>query len=106
VGAHFIYTDGSQQNSITTFAITTETETLAFGKLPPYSSIQSAGILGILEALKIIQKMHGKFVICSDSLGSIEAIKNTQNNKMYPALIRSIPTKHYLRLKILWTPGH
>jgi len=50
--------------------------------------------------------MHGKFVICSDSLGAIEAIKNTQNNNMYPALIRSILTKHYPKFKILWTPGH
>lgn len=100
----FIYTDGSGTDTSTTFAISTETSIMRFGRLTYYSSIFSAEIIDINEALEIIINTPGKFTICSDSLSSLDAISNTNNRDYYPTYIKSLLTQHKNKKKLLWVP--
>jgi len=76
----FIFTDGSKMNSTIAYAITTDTYIIKYGILPPYSSVLSAEIIAILVAIDQVKSTRGKFMICSDSLSAIDAIRNTNND--------------------------
>jgi len=102
----FIFTDGSKMNSTISYAITTDTYIIKYGILPPYSSVLSAEIIAILVAIDQVKSTRGKFMICSDSLSAIDAIRNTNNNNFYSNKIRSLLTKLSPKIKILWIPGH
>lgn len=102
----FIYTDGSRQNNVTGYAITTEAHTLKYGNLPYYSSVLSAEIIAILEALNFVKSSKGSFVICSDSLSALDSISNINNTDYYASLIRSLLTTLLHRVTIIWIPGH
>ncbi|XP_044573254.1 uncharacterized protein LOC123257582 [Drosophila ananassae] len=102
----FIYTDGSLYNHIPAYAITTETTVLKMAILPTYSSVFTAEIIAILEAIEISRTIKGKICICSDSLSALNSIKNIDNNSHYPTLIRESITKLYPKIKILWIPSH
>lgn len=90
----FIYTDGSGTDTSTTFAISTETSIMRFGRLTYYSSIFSAEIIDINEALEIIINTPGK----------LDAISNTNNRDYYPTYIKSLLTQHKNKKKLLWVP--
>jgi len=102
----YIYTDGSQLNSITSFAITNTSESITSYLLPHYSSVFSAEIIAITEALKTFKNKSGKYCICSDSLSALDAISNPNNNEHYTTLARSILQKTFPKFKLLWVPGH
>nr|AAA74495.1 unknown protein [Drosophila teissieri] len=102
----FIFTDGSKINCIITFAITTDTNILKQGILPPYSSVLTSETIAILEAIELIKTRRGKFGIWFDSLSAIDSIKNPNNNSFYPNRIRSLITQLAPKIKIMWIPGH
>uniref|UniRef100_W8C2B6 RNA-directed DNA polymerase from mobile element jockey n=1 Tax=Ceratitis capitata TaxID=7213 RepID=W8C2B6_CERCA len=102
----FIYTDGSQSNTLSTYSITTENTVLKSGILPFYSSVLSAETIAILEAIQIIKTKRGKFIICSDSLSALKSISNPNNSEIYPSAIRSLLIKHIPKIRLLWVPGH
>lgn len=103
---NFIFTDGSKINYTISFAITTETDVLKYGILPPYSSVLTSETIAILEAIELTKNRRGKFIICSDSLSAVDSIQNTNNNSFYPSRIRSLITQHAPKIKIMWIPGH
>lgn len=100
----FIYTVGSKLNDTITYAITTETAVLKYGILPPYSSVLTAET--ILKAIEHCKNMRGKFIICSDSLSTIDAINNTNIKNFYHDKIRSQIIHLSPRIKLIWIPGH
>jgi len=102
----FLYTDGSKTQNTTSYAITTENDPLKIGLLPHYTSVYSAEIIAIREAILLAKTKTGKFVICSDSLSSIQAINNIDNHKYYASAIRSQLIQVYPKIRLLWVPGH
>jgi len=101
-----IFTDGSQINDITAYAITSEHNIIRTGIIPFFSTVFSAEAIAITEALNIFKNKPGKYAIYTDSLSTIDAIKNTSNSDYYPSIIRNILTKHHPKFKIIWIPGH
>jgi len=102
----FIYTDASQNQDTTAYAITTENIVLKRAILPNYTSVYTAEIIAILEATEIGLNNKGKICICSDSLSAIHSILNIDNSAYYPTKIRGIINNAYPKIKILWVPSH
>lgn len=102
-----IFTDGSKTNSSTSFAVVKENgDLISNALLPPYFSVFTAELLAIKSAITFAQQNKGNFVICSDSLSVINAIKNISNESESIAYIRNILTKSKNKIKVLWVPGH
>lgn len=102
----FIYTDGSKEGDNVGFSVTSESETISSFLLPTYSSIFTAEIIAILIALQYTKKFNKKFAICTDSLSSIDAILNINNQTYYPSLIRNLLYLQSPNIKLIWVPGH
>lgn len=62
--------------------------------------------MAIYKAIEYAKKARGKYIICTDSMSSIEAIKNTSNNAILVSLIRDMCIKHSNKIKLFWVPGH
>ncbi|XP_075157715.1 uncharacterized protein LOC142230980 [Haematobia irritans] len=102
----FIYTDGSKCSESVSFAVTTENCVIFNALLPSeFSSIYTAEIIAIMEAIKFVGKGK-RAIICTDSLSAIRAITNPNNNDYYPSFIRSSLINVHPRVKIMWVPGH
>jgi len=95
----FVYTDGSKADGISGFSITDENNLLKSGLLPMYSSSYTSEITGILEATKLCQGKSGKHAICTDSLSSLNSIKNLNKHSYYFTSIRNIITKNFHKKK-------
>lgn len=102
----FVYTDGSQMNESTGYAITSETEVLKMGLLPTYSTVFSSELIAIHEAILLLKTRRGKFMICSDSLSSLNAIKNVNNNTYHVVEIRNLLIRFFPKFTLLWVPSH
>lgn len=102
----FIYTDGSQIKDLTGFAVTTNSSILKMGILPTYSSVYTAEIIAIYEAIMTLKTIRGKYIICSDSLSSLNAIKNTSNHSYYATEIRNLLIRNFPKFTLLWIPSH
>ena len=75
----FLFTDGSKTNLGSAFAVVDhEGKTISKGLLEEFSSVLSAETMGILRALEI--SGNNKVIICTDSLSTLEAIKNTETD--------------------------
>lgn len=102
-----LFTDGSVKDNLASYAVIANTETHS-SRIPNYSSIFTAEMLGILEAIKIIKtKANHKFVIISDSLSSLTRLTrmydfNPLINKIKNALDECKSKDIYL----LWVPSH
>lgn len=95
-----------KNKDIIAYSITKENNVLEIANLPHYSSVFSAEIIAIYKAVTTVKYQPGKYVICSDSLSSLQAIQNLNNNDYYPFLIRSILTTHYPKVILIWVPSH
>lgn len=102
----FIYTDGSQINSITGYAVATKDSLIKYGILPPFTTVFSAEIIAIYEAISILKKNRGRYIICSDSLSSLNAIKNISNQSFYANEIRNLLIRLFPKFLLIWIPSH
>lgn len=101
---NFLYTDGSKNEHGTSFAVVDDLgNTRIKGLLPSSASIFTAEAFAILKATNFTD--HNRTVIFSDSLATITAIKNINNQTEIINRIRDkiISNKN---LKIIWVPGH
>ena len=106
-GWSFIYTDGSKTCSHTSFAVVQHNGSLiTSGAINSFSSIFSAEAFAIKNAMEYASKQKGKFVICSDSKSSMDAVKNISNNTHIITNIRDLLIKYPRKLKLMWVPGH
>ena len=51
-------------------------------------------------------KSKGKFLICSDSLSTLEAVKNVYNEIAIISKIRDMCIQNNQKIKLMWVPGH
>ena len=103
---NFIYTDGSKTQNHVGYSVTTTDHTLKISTLPLYSTVYTAEIIAILEAIKYAHSQRGKFAICSDSLSSLDAIANINNTNYYSTQIRHLLNKKINKVILIWVPGH
>ena len=107
-----IYTDGSKSaDAVGAASVTGHNYNKVFkARLPTCSSIFSAEVKALLLALKMVyQSKRTKFLILSDSLSSLMAIKEKKLD--HPFLIDFF--EHYTQLcqegkdiKLMWVPSH
>ena len=102
-----IYTDGSKINNRTGCAYVVNG--IAYKtRLTRYSSVFSAELYAILKSLQYIKNnINNKFIIFSDSLSSIESIKNNKNKSALNIKISQILNK--IKNKTIafeWIPSH
>ena len=106
-GWNFLYTDGSKTTNSTSFSIVHNNgDTINYGILEEHCSIFSAEATAIMEAVKYAKDNKGKFVICSDSRSTIDAVQNIKNININISQIRDICIKHPNKLRLMWVPGH
>ena len=102
----FIYTDGSKTQNHIGYSVTTTNTTVKISTLPQYSSVFTAEIIAITEAIKYAHTQRGKFAICTDSLSSLDAISNLDNSSYYSNLIRKLLNDKKNKVILIWVPGH
>lgn len=102
----FIYTDGSKAGLNVAFSIIKDNKILQYSLLPEYSTNYSAEIIAIHNALLNIRTQNTKFAICTDSLSTIDAVRNLNNNNYYPNQIRQMLIEKQPNVKLVWIPGH
>jgi len=73
---------------------------------PISSSIFTAEVAAIYAACEYAVSQKKRFVICSDSLSSLQSIANISNQSFYTARIRDILNSNQSYIKLLWIPGH
>ncbi|XP_069968730.1 uncharacterized protein [Bactrocera oleae] len=106
-GWKFIYTDGSKNPHNTAYAVVSEnSEIIKYGLLLSPSSVFTAEAYAIKEAIQWITSSKGKYVICTDSLATVTAIRNTSNSSPLISEIRDKLIDSRNKIKIMWIPGH
>ena len=102
-----IYTDGSLLQERTGCAIIFQNTPYIF-RLPNNTSIFTAELYAILRALNIIAvSPHQNFLICSDSLSALQAIKSGSLNSIISSIydkFSQIPNNKTIVLE--WNPSH
>ena len=102
-----IFTDGSKSNTNTSFAVVHEDGTIiSSGRIDNICSVFSAEAHAINLAIKFSAKQKGKFIVCTDSKSTIEAVKKISNNSETITQIRDSCIKNSKKIKIMWIPGH
>ena len=105
----FFYTDGSKTDDAVGAAFCGESE-MSF-RLPRFTSIFSAELFAILQALRRIKsKKISSSVVCSDSKSSLLAIKNissVSNSLVFRIqhILRSLYSD-LQKVTLMWVPGH
>lgn len=102
-----LYTDGSFQNGITSYAVIQfaagqECLKIKQSILPPFSGIFSAEVAAINTAVNYTAQKDKKTVICTDSLSAVKAIQH--NTTSLYNHIRNIAVSKPILL--LWIPSH
>ena len=104
----YIYTDGSKQKEATSCAAVYKKK-IKNKRLPEAASIFNAELCAISLALELIsEEKSKKFVIFSDSLSVLTAVKNRKmdNPLLAKFLIRSHSLSSWKEIVLCWTPGH
>ncbi|XP_059221123.1 uncharacterized protein LOC131995879 [Stomoxys calcitrans] len=102
----FIFTDGSKINNVTSYSLVTDKRIIKTSLLPEYSSVFSAEIIAILEAIKFAKRSKGNFAIVSDSLSALDSIANHNSTEVYSSIIRDLLIQENRKIKLIWVPGH
>ena len=103
----FLYTDGSKDDDrVAAAAVFPDGESRC--RLPDKSSIFSAELQAIHLALDYVESSgQSKFMICSDSLSSLQALHNSKLDNIF---VRNILTHlhilHDKNIKFCWVPSH
>lgn len=108
---HFLHTDGSIIEGKAGCVVVSECENLKSIKLPSECSIYSCELYALSQALEIIKEglIPTQYVICSDSLSSLTALKNRFSKNPLIQLIQSLVSKLLTRgtnIVMLWIPLH
>jgi kelch-like protein 2/3 len=104
-----IYTDGSKEEAAVAAAAVTDSAVLV-KRLPDHASIFSAEARAIILALGVIERsVIDRFLILSDSLSCILAIKNRKLTN--PLILEIVSRVHELissgrKLVFMWLPSH
>lgn len=105
--ATWLFTDASKNNNCVGFAVVNKDNIiLSAGVLPECSSVFTAEATAILRASEIAHTNRGKYVICTDSLSTLEAIKNLNCHNKIISDIRSLSIKHASKICFFWVPSH
>jgi len=100
-----LYTDGSKTENYTSFAVVKSNgESIIAGHLYNFCSIFTAEATAILQAAEYAQKCDGKFLICTDSISTITAVRNRLNLLDITCKIRDILIRNDEKIKIMWVP--
>nr|CAI5826955.1 unnamed protein product [Callosobruchus analis] len=105
-----IFTDGSKTDSGVGSAIHHHENDHSW-TLPTQASIHTAELYAILQALNFaMEDDHREFLVCTDSLSSIQALTNVFNRD--PLIISVLMALHRLdhnmekKITFVWTPSH
>lgn len=106
---NFIYTDASKTNNTVGGAVITPDTVLKF-RLNPASSVFSGELFAILRAIKYVtDNNRQKWVICSDSLSSLQAIQDSHSANPMVLLIREeylLTTSQAKTVTFMFIPSH
>ena len=109
---HFIYTDGSKQDSKAASAALDKRHRKV-DRLIDHASIFSAELNAFNLALDIIETQYessGKFVICSDSQSALQALEGDDFSNPFLLSVRErihyLTTNCNIQLSFLWIPSH
>ena len=108
-GQEFIYTDGSKNDERVGFGVLAQHSKYK-ERLPNVCSVFTAELMAIKYALKYISESSAtEFVICSDSLSSLQSIENM--NIENPVILDIVTQHHWLcqsgkSVIFVWVPGH
>lgn len=101
-----VYTDGSLKDNSCGAAVWHKTFTILC-PLPQTTNILTAEMYAIFSAIGFLKKRNENFLILSDSLSSIEALKNMNSKSHYlvhqiASQLSAFPNKFVIE----WVPGH
>lgn len=103
-----IFTDGSKNDLQTGIGIFSPFFEFN-ARLPDYTDIFIAELLAISKALELLsQRTETHFMICTDSMSSIQALQKIYDNhpiitKIHDQLLKASENKS---IKLCWVPGH
>uniref|UniRef100_A0A1Y1N4E3 ribonuclease H n=1 Tax=Photinus pyralis TaxID=7054 RepID=A0A1Y1N4E3_PHOPY len=104
-----IFTDGSKDATGTGAAFSSEKQKGLF-KLPPESSIYSAELYAIKQALKyVLNSEHDTYCILTDSLSGIQSMADIYSRNEYMKEIHDLRRQIHDRskhLQFVWIPSH
>lgn len=104
---NFLFTDGSKSSVSTTFAaIHQNGDIIETGHINNYCINFTAEALAILKAVKYAENQKSKFIICTDSLSSIQAICNTNYDSQLINEIRNCLIKSSNKINLLWVTSY
>ncbi|GBP06356.1 hypothetical protein EVAR_71375_1 [Eumeta japonica] len=102
-----LFTDGSKTNFSTTFAtVEHKGNIINCGQVDNYCSNFTAEALAVYMAVEFASKSELKYIICTDSLSTINGLQNPNNDSPLINDIRNICIKHSDKIKIMWVPSH
>ena len=108
-----IYTDGSkvEEKSAAAAVVRSHTRVPTSCRLPDHCSIYTAELKAIILALKHVYNIEdsNKFLILSDSLSALQALKNLKTDHPFLACIHEILStlrKKNKQIVFMWIPGH
>lgn len=102
----FIYTDGSKSEERVAYSVIMQNTILKCSILPEYTSVFTAEIIAIYEAINHVYNRRGNFAIFTDSLSAISSISNVNNEDYYASKIRQMIIKKNGKIQLIWIPGH
>jgi len=79
---------------------------VSWGQLPHHFSVFTAEAVAIIKAIKFAIELKGSYIICSDSLSTLQGVQNFCNNNNLLSEIRHLCIKNNSKIKLLWVPAH
>ncbi|XP_072375682.1 uncharacterized protein [Diabrotica undecimpunctata] len=104
-----LYTDASKNDVGVSSAVVSPFSATKLIKLPAVCSVYTAELYGIVEAFRMLKPTDRNVAICTDSLSSIQVIKNMFSDHPLVNLIHDIYNKltdHGVIVTIVWVPSH
>ena len=102
-----VYTDGSKTSDSTGSAVWSESFSLLC-KLPKHTSVFTAELYAIYAAISFLSNQAGYFVIFTDSLSSINALKSLNHKSHYllSKIHQKIQAMPDQKVVLEWVPSH
>jgi len=79
---------------------------VSWGQLPHHFSVFTAEAVAIIKAIKFAIELKGSYIICCDSLSTLQGVQNFCNNNKLLSEIRHLCIKNNSKIKLLWVPAH
>ena len=103
-----VYTDGSKSDVSTACAFVTANRDYKFA-LPPAATVFTAELTAILKALSIVCPTTRRLVVCSDSLSSLQVLRDIYSkNILVRDILCAIHTLWARGIEVffIWVPSH